>query len=64
MEPGNLKVVKDSGSRQNRAPAAIVRIVKSDEKNIPGPVSVSQGLHLDVDAILRRSFPTCPNQHS
>ena len=65
MEPVNLKIVKDSHTRQNRAPAtAIVAMIgKSDEKEISEPTPASRGLHLDVDAVLRRSLPTWPNQH-
>jgi hypothetical protein len=65
MESGNLKVVKDLRTRQSRAPAAAeVGLVKADEKNIPGPIPVRLALHLDVDAVLRRSLPTWPKQHS
>lgn len=66
MKPGNLKVGKDLRTTQERAPAAAIvgLIVKSDEKNIPGPIPVRQALHLDVDGVLRRSLPTWPKQHS
>ena len=66
MEAANSKVVKNLHARQNRAPAAAVvkLIVKSDEQIIPLPIAVRQGLHLDVDEVLRRSLPTWPKEHS
>jgi hypothetical protein len=58
MGPGNVKMVKDWQTSQNRLPAAIEgRIVKSDEQIISVPIPARKGLHLDVDEILRHSLP-------
>jgi hypothetical protein len=59
MEPGKLKVVKVFQIRQYQRAAAIEGLpVKSDEQNIiPGRIPIRQGLHLDVDEILRLSLP-------
>jgi hypothetical protein len=55
----NFKVVKDLHISQDLTTAAIEGLtVKSDvQNNIPGPISIRQGLHLDVDEILRQSLP-------
>ena len=58
MEPGNLKVVKESHTSQN--PGAESKedlIIESGELIIAGPIAVRQGRHLDVDEILRHSLP-------
>jgi hypothetical protein len=58
MEPGKLKVVKVFQISQYQTAAAIEGIpVMSDEQNIIPGIPVRQGLHLDVDEILRLSLP-------
>jgi hypothetical protein len=58
MEPGKLKVVKAFQISQHQTAAANEGLpVKSDEQNVIPGIPVRQGLHLDVDEILRHSLP-------
>jgi hypothetical protein len=57
MATANLILVKDEQTSQNHERAAIEAYsVKSVERIDPRPIPVSNGRHLDVDAVLARSL--------
>jgi hypothetical protein len=58
MATAKLIFIKDEQTSQNRARAAIEAYsVKPDEQRIKlEPIPVRKGRHLDVDAVLARSF--------
>jgi hypothetical protein len=60
----NLILMKDEQTRQNRARAAIEAYSsKSAEQRIRlEPIPVLKGRHLDVDAVLARSFARMVNE--
>ena len=64
MATPNLMLIKDEQTAQNDARAAIEgHSSKSDEQPIRlEPIPVPKGRHLDVDAVLARSFARVPGE--
>ena len=58
MALANLREIEEEQTTHDRARAAIeAYALKSVELNDPRPMPVSNGRHLDVDAVLARSLP-------